>query len=215
MTEPLLTRYDAPGRPARRDPDAARRQAPRSEQEVDGPQRLVAPRGVDAALDRAAGPRGGRRRCGCCATGSAGWNGGADRSADARWAPRPSCAPSTATSPSSCSGTRWAPGSPCTWPTTPRSSAWSGWPRGGRPRTRSPPWPVATAGRRARAPRPDHVVPRDRAATSSGRARVADRAPTLHDMGALGPLHARPAPERWNDVAPRGARWGPRADLPA
>ena len=105
-------------------------------------QRLLATRRVAHPRDRAAGPRRGRRDLARCATGDA-----AGTAAPTRW-PTPAgrstgCAPSTATSRSSCSGTRWARASPSTPPTTRRWWASSVWRPGGRPTTRCTRSPAA------------------------------------------------------------------------
>ena len=99
------------------------------------------------------------------------------------------CAPPTATCPSSCSATRWERAWRSTWPTTPRCAAWSGWLRGGRPSD-----PVATLAGRTPASPPTDVATGSRRSRETSRyverARAVAESAELHDMGALGPLHA-------------------------
>ena len=166
MSEPLLTRYDAPGRP-----DAMilmlHGGKPRSRQSVDGRSASWRRAAVDAAHDRDAGRTRPASGVWLVRYRERGWNGGADRVADARWA---------------LDRVRAEHGDVPVVLLGPLDGRPGGRPRRRRPvgggRGRAGPWwsaedPVSRArrplaGGRARAPRPDHVVRRDRAATSSG-----------------------------------------------
>ena len=196
MTEPLLTRYDAPGRPDAADPDAARRQAalgPAGRR----PQRLLAPRRRGCSARSPPGPTRRARACGWCATASAAGTA-APTASPTPAGPSTGCAPSTGTSPSCCSATRWAPGWPSTSPTTRRWSAWSGSRRGGRRRTPSHTLAgrslVAAHGRR------DRITSYAETRRYVERARDVAADATLHDMGALG-HYMLTGVDRWNDVA--------------
>ena len=204
VSDPHLTTYDAPGRPARDGPGAARRQAALAPGRR-RPQRLVAPcRCGSPARSRSRAHEAGVGRVAASATASA-----AGTAARDRW-PTPAgrstgSAPSTATCRSSCSATRWAPASRSTPPTTRRWWASSGSRRGGRPTTRS----HTLAGRTLRAAhgRRDRITSFRETARYVERARhVADSA-ELEDMGALGHYMltgSAPLARRGDRVGPRG-----------
>ena len=132
---------------------------------------------------------------GCCATASAAGTA-APTGSPTPAGPSTRSAPPTATYPSSSSGTRWGHAWRCTSPTTRPWSAWSGWRRGGRPRTRSrhspagrwsPPTGAATASRRSR--ETTRYVERAQGIADRCRARR---------HGPARPLHAHRL-DQWND----------------
>ena len=196
MTDPLLTKYDAPGSP-RAMILVLHGGKPRSHQAIDG-RSASWRRALWLQRDiAAAGPRRRASASGSCATASAAGT------AAPTGAPTPggrstSCAPRTATYPSSCSGTRWARAWRCTWPTTRRCVGVVG----------LAPWwsaedPVLTlAGRTLQAAhgRRDRITSFRETTRYVERATAVADGADLRDMGALG-HYMLTGSARWHDVA--------------
>ena len=193
---PVPDRARRPGRRDRPGADAARRQGPRPRSRR-RPQRLVAPLRGDGRRARRRLHRGRASRSGCCATGTAAGtaaSGAGRRTPGGRWR---RCGASSATCRSCCSATRWARGR--------RSRRRR--PDGPRRRRARPVVPRGRAGRRAgrqaagrrpRAPRPDHLAARD---PRLRRPRAGwPRRREYVDMGRVGHYMLRRA-AAWNEFA--------------
>ena len=178
------------------DPDAARRQGPRARGRG-RPQPVVAPYGGDAARHRPTLPRRPASAPGCCASPTAA--GTAVPPASPTRAPGwTTYAVSSATSPSSCSATRWAAAPPSTSPTTPASAASSPSPPGSRPGESV----EALRGKQLYAAHGsrDRITSARATAAYVRRAAEVARTAEFHDMGPVGHYLLR-GRRAWNEFA--------------